>query len=65
MEKYSENAPLKSLDVWEDDVLARYPDPETIAEKSTDEYRNYDNTEKDTVREFYRLIIRIRPMILF
>jgi hypothetical protein len=33
MEKYSEKTPLKSLDVWEDDVLARYPDPEIIAQK--------------------------------
>ena len=55
MEKYSENAPLKSLDVWEDDVLARYPDPESIAQKSTEDFRNYDSTEKDRVREFYRL----------
>ena len=23
--------PLKSLDVWEDDVLERYPDPASIA----------------------------------
>ena len=55
MEKYSENAPLKSLDVWEEDVLARYPDPESIAQKSTEDFRNYDSTEKDRVREFYRL----------
>ena len=25
------NAPLKNLDEWEEDVLRRYPDPETIA----------------------------------
>ena len=55
MEKYSENAPLKSIDVWDDDVLARYPDPESIAQKSTEDFRNYDSTEKDRVREFYRL----------
>ncbi len=48
--------PLKSLDEWEDDLLLRYPDPETIAkEKSKDEYRNYDDPQRDTVREFYRL----------
>jgi inositol oxygenase len=48
--------PLGSLDEWEDDVLQRYPDPETIAkEKSKDEYRNYDEPGRDTVREFYRL----------
>jgi inositol oxygenase len=48
--------PLKSLDVWEDDVLERYPDPESIAtDKSTEAYRNYESPERDTVREFYRL----------
>ena len=48
--------PLSSLDVWEDDVLERYPDPATIAnDKSTTEYRNYESPERDTVKEFYRL----------
>src|SRR6201986_1448352 len=52
----SEMNPLSSLDVWEDDLLERYPDPETIAkEKSTEEYRNYDTPARDTVKEFYRL----------
>ena len=52
----SEINPLKSLDVWEDDVLERYPDPTSIAsDKSTEAYRNYENPERDTVREFYRL----------
>ncbi|GEP96907.1 inositol oxygenase family protein [Chitinophaga cymbidii] len=51
-----ERNPLNSLDEWEDAVLERYPDPEAIASsKSTEEYRNYDNPERDTVREFYRL----------
>lgn len=51
-----ERNPLNSLDEWEDAVLQRYPDPEAIASsKSTEEYRNYDNPERDTVREFYRL----------
>jgi inositol oxygenase len=51
-----ESQPLKSLDDWEDDVLRRYPDPESIAkEKSTEEYRNYDSPQRDTVKEFYRL----------
>lgn len=48
--------PLKSLDEWEDDLLLRYPDPENIAQsKSTEEYRNYEDPARDTVREFYRL----------
>lgn len=52
----NENAPLQSLDEWEDDLLQRYPDPETIAKnKTNEEYRNYDNPQRDTVREFYRL----------
>lgn len=48
--------PLVSLDEWEDDLLKRYPDPEQIAtSKSTEEYRNYEEPVRDTVREFYRL----------
>ncbi|MFT4032881.1 MAG: inositol oxygenase family protein [Siphonobacter sp.] len=49
-----EMAPLASLDVWEEDVLERYPEPQTTA-KAKDEFRNYENPERDTVREFYRL----------
>lgn len=50
------NAPLKNLDEWEEDVLRRYPDPETIAKaKSVEDYRNYDTPVRDTVKEFYRL----------
>ena len=48
--------PLHSIEQWEDDVLLRYPEPavpETA--KSKEEYRNYDNPGRDTVREFYRL----------
>lgn len=56
MKNNFESVPLKSLDEWEDDVLRRYPDPESIVDgKSTKEYRNYDNPERDTVREFYKL----------
>jgi inositol oxygenase len=48
--------PLKSLDEWEDDVISRYPEPGTIAkEKETEEFRNYDNPARDSVKEFYRL----------
>lgn len=48
--------PLKSLDEWEDEVLERYPDPDSIANgKGADQYRDYENSEKDNVREFYRL----------
>lgn len=48
--------PLNSIDDWEDDLLVRYPDAETIAAgRDTEAYRNYEATLKDTVREFYRL----------
>jgi inositol oxygenase len=52
----AEKNPLSSLDVWEDDLLERYPDPESIAKgKTTEEYRNYEMPGRDSVREFYRL----------
>lgn len=48
--------PLKNLDQWEEDLLVRYPDPTTInADKKEEEFRNYEETEKDGVKEFYRL----------
>jgi inositol oxygenase len=56
MKNEFESVPLKNLDEWEDDLLRRYPEPESIATaKTTDAYRNYDNPERDTVRAFYRL----------
>ena len=37
-------------------MLRRYPDPEKIATaKSTEDYRNYEEPARDTVREFYKL----------
>jgi inositol oxygenase len=48
--------PLVNMDQWEEDLLERYPDPNSIAkEKSTQEYRNYEAPARDSVREFYRL----------
>jgi len=53
---HTESNPLSSLDVWEDDLLERYPDPESIAKgKTTEEYRNYESPARESVREFYRL----------
>eukprot|EP01024_Parvocaulis_polyphysoides_P066613 TRINITY_DN78408_c0_g1_i1.p1 TRINITY_DN78408_c0_g1~~TRINITY_DN78408_c0_g1_i1.p1 ORF type:complete len:117 (+),score=17.83 TRINITY_DN78408_c0_g1_i1:30-353(+) len=49
----NEKQPLKDLEEWEEDLLVRYPDPETSKTKA--EYRDYDNPQRDTVREFYRL----------
>ncbi|HVZ56728.1 MAG TPA: inositol oxygenase family protein [Chitinophagaceae bacterium] len=45
--------PLSSMEQWEDDVLERYPTVETA--KAREDYRNYENPGRDTVREFYRL----------
>ncbi|TCC99631.1 inositol oxygenase family protein [Pedobacter hiemivivus] len=48
--------PLANLDEWEDDLLRRYPEPDSIATaKTTEEYRNYDEPARDTVKEFYRI----------
>lgn len=48
--------PLSSLDEWEDNLLDRYPDPESIAEnKAAEEFRNYETPARDSVKEFYRL----------
>jgi len=44
--------PLRRLDDWEDFVEARYP---AMGGKPREDYRNYDNPARDTVREFYRL----------
>lgn len=56
MKPQNEINPLANLDEWEEDILKRYPDPETIAkEKTVEEYRNYDDPKRETVREFYRL----------
>ena len=56
MNNQPQPAPLASLDEWEDDLLRRYPDPEKIAtSKGTEEYRNYDEPARDTVKEFYKL----------
>lgn len=46
--------PLKSIEEWEDDVLNRYPTANEPA-KAKEEFRNYAEPGRDTVREFYRL----------
>ncbi len=47
--------PLQSLDEWEEDVLKRYPTPESIStEKKAAAFRNYEAPARDTVKEFYR-----------
>src|SRR5215471_4389651 len=46
------NTPLRNVDDWEASLIERYPQP---GQKAKEEYRNYDNPARDTVREFYRL----------
>ena len=46
--------PLVSLDEWEEAVLERYPVAGEPA-KTKEEFRNYEEPGRDTVREFYRL----------
>lgn len=40
------------MELWEDDLLERYPEKPS---KSTEEFRNYDDPARDTVKEFYRM----------
>ena len=49
--------PLASLEEWEDDLLARYPDPADSQpeHKAKEAFRNYEAPARDSVREFYRL----------
>jgi len=44
--------PLEHLDMWEDDVLKRYPDHPS---KEKEAFRNYEEPARDTAKEFYRL----------
>jgi inositol oxygenase len=37
---------------WEEDLRARYPE---TGEKAKEEFRNYDDPARDTVKEFYRM----------
>jgi inositol oxygenase len=47
---------LSNLDLWENDLLKRYPNPEAIATaKSTEAYRDYEAPARDGVKEFYRI----------
>lgn len=54
MESTPEN-PLNSVGEWEDDVLERCPEGGPKSHKPREEFRNYDDPARDTVREFYRL----------
>jgi len=74
--EHKNNPKLDMEELWEKDLLQRYPEPEV---KAKEDYRNYDNPQRDTVREFYRLnhtyqsydfvmannLIRLRPPQFF
>ena len=52
----TESHPLESIEVWEEDLLERYPEPASmVKEKKVEEFRNYEDPKRETVREFYRL----------
>ena len=52
--------PLKHPDDWQDFVEEKvYPEPK---KKKRDDYRNYDNPGRDSVREFYRLNHRYQTL---
>jgi len=62
-EQPEENGPLNDLHEWEEDVLQRYPEPRSVKKgslftdpsKKKSEFRNYEQTVRDSVKEFYRL----------
>jgi inositol oxygenase len=43
---------LNTEELWEADLRARYPEN---GDKAKEEYRNYQDPQRDTVREFYRV----------
>lgn len=45
-------ASLDMEELWEDDLLKRYPKE---GEKAKEDYRNYEDPTRDTVRDFYKL----------
>lgn len=56
------DAPLESLEEWDEDVRRRYPEPEGSADShdpsaqaaTSHNFRNYEEGTRDGVREFYR-----------
>src|SRR6185369_17791938 len=45
---------LHSIEEWEEDVIQRYPEPDAPA-KTKEDFRNYADTKRESVKEFYRL----------
>jgi len=53
--------PMPHLDDWEESLTTRYPQPN---QKAREDYRNYDNPGRDTVRDFYRMNHRFQTFDL-
>ena len=51
-EDHPSQEPLESLDMWEEDLLRRYPEK---AAKEKEAFRNYEEPARDTVKDFYRI----------
>ena len=60
------SGPLEQLEDWEDAVRSRYPEPIDIltdqAGKPAEAFRDYRQTDKPQVREFYRLNHRYQTL---
>lgn len=48
----NQKANLDMEELWEADLLQRYPEP---GEKNKEAFRNYEDPARDTVKEFYRM----------
>src|SRR5262245_42687267 len=53
------NEPMNHLDDWEESVMARYPERASVpvgdSDKTDAEFRDYSDTVRPEIREFYRL----------
>jgi inositol oxygenase len=65
----AQNAPLGSLEEWEESVKSRYPETDgkpafqaTNPDKKREEFRNYEADARPTVRQFYRLNHRYQTL---
>ena len=47
--------PHEMEELWEQDLLERYPENGEKTAKKKEEFRNYEDPARDTVREFYRV----------
>lgn len=52
LSKQEKKKAYDTMEEWEEDVLRRYPEEPV---KAKNEFRNYDDPARDTVKEFYRM----------